>query len=252
MARCEAQEYVERTYRERLRADDLVAFEVRIEQTDLYILAERDLTDEATRSAQTARRTIEAWIEQNPDFLTSLVPLPCPADAPRIIREMCAAGRAAGVGPMAAVAGAIAERVARDLAPQSPNVVVENGGDAFLMGDHDRTVSIFAGRPPLSHRIGLVIPAATQPVSVCTSSGTVGPSLSFGKADAAVIVAENAALADTVATGTANRIKQPGDIAAAVEWAAALKGILHVIAVMGDQMGASGQLDLVRLRPQRT
>jgi ApbE superfamily uncharacterized protein (UPF0280 family) len=239
--------HVERTYRERMRAVDLVSFGVKIEQTDLYILAESDLTDEAMRAAATARRTVEAWIERNPAFGASLEPVLCPADAPRIIREMCAAAQVAVVGPMAAVAGAIAERVARDLAPQSPNVIVENGGDAYLMGDRERTVAIFAGPSPLSNRLGLVVPADSQPLAVCTSSGTVGPSLSFGKADAAAIVAENAALADAVATATANRIKQPEDIAEAVEWAAHIQGVLHVLAVAGDQMAAWGELQIRRL-----
>jgi ApbE superfamily uncharacterized protein (UPF0280 family) len=248
MAARDSGDYVERTYRQQMRAAELVSFGVKVEQTDLYILAERDLTDEARRSAATARRTVEAWIEHHPAFSRSLEPVSCPADAPRIIREMCAGARAAGVGPMAAVAGAIAERVARDLAPQSPNVIVENGGDAYLMGDRERTVAIFAGASPLSNRLGLVVPADRQPLSVCTSSGTVGPSRSFGKADAAVIAAANAALADAVATATANRVKQPEDIAGAVEWAAHIEGVVHVLAIMGSEMAAWGELELARLQ----
>jgi len=242
-------EHVERTYRERMQAPGLTAFSVVIEQTDLQILAERDLTEEATRSARIARRTVEAWIESSPEFASSLVPLPCPADAPRLIREMCAGARAAGVGPMAAVAGAIAERVARDLAPLSPNVIVENGGDTFIMGDQERIVSIFAGHSPLSDRLGLVIPAARQPLSVCTSSGTVGPSLSFGRADAAVIAAPNAALADAVATAVGNRVTAPEELASAVEWASGLAGLIHVVAIMGEGMAAWGELEIRKLAP---
>ncbi|MBM3499931.1 MAG: UPF0280 family protein [Armatimonadetes bacterium] len=243
----ERREYVARTYRGLMQAPGLTAFTVVIEQTDLRILAERDLTQEATRAARIARRTVEAWIERHREFGTSLVPVDCPADAPRLIREMCEGARAAGVGPMAAVAGAIAQRVAEELASLSPNVIVENGGDAFLIGDQDRTVSIFAGSSPLSHRVGLVIPAARLPISVCTSSGTVGPSLSFGRADAAVIAARSASLADAVATATGNRVREPGDLAAAVEFAASIDGVDHAIAILGDQMAAWGDLRFIRL-----
>jgi ApbE superfamily uncharacterized protein (UPF0280 family) len=240
-------QYVERTYRDRMGAADLQAFAVKVLQTDLQVLAERDLTEEATRSARIARRTVEAWIEGHAEFGSSLVPLACPVDAPKLIREMCAAGEAANVGPMAAVAGAIAERVARDLAPLSPNVIVENGGDTFIMGDRERTVAIFAGQSPLSHRLGLQIPAERQPISVCTSSGTVGPSLSFGRADAAVIVAESGALADAVASAVGNRVHSADDLQAAVEVGAAIPGVLHVVAIVGDHMAAWGELELVRL-----
>ena len=240
-------EYVERAYRDRMGAADLTPFSVKVQQTDLRILAERDLTEEATRSARIARRTVEAWIESDPHFATSLAPVRCPVDAPRIIREMCAAGQAAGVGPMAAVAGAIAERVARDLAPLSANVIVENGGDIYIMGDRQRTALIFAGGSPLSNRVGLVIPADRQPLAVCTSSATVGPSLSLGKADAAVIVAANGALADAVATGVGNRVQAPESLGPAVEWATDIEGIIHVVAIMGEQMAAWGDLPFTRL-----
>jgi ApbE superfamily uncharacterized protein (UPF0280 family) len=230
-----------------MEAAGLVAFTVVVQQTDLRVLAERELTREATESARIARRTVEAWIERDPAFGASLAPVDCPADAPRLIREMCAAARAAGVGPMAAVAGAIAQRVAEDLSPLSGNVIVENGGDTYLMGDQDRLVAIFAGRSPLSNRVALRIPGTRLPLSVCTSSGTVGPSLSFGRADAAVIVARSGALADAAASGVGNRVNAPTDVGGAVEWATGVPGLTHVVAIMGEQMAAWGELELVKL-----
>ncbi len=228
-------------------ADDMVGFSVALETTDLFILAERDLTSEATEAAAKARRTVELWIGRVPEFASALAPLPCPVDAPRMIRAMSAAGEAAQVGPMAAVAGAVAESVARDLSELSPNVIVENGGDTFIVGTQDRTVAIFAAKSPLSNRIGLTIPAARQPLAICTSSGTVGHSLSLGKADALVIIGEDAALADAVATAAANRASSPADLAEAVKWASAIEGIQHVVAIIGDQMAAWGDYELKRL-----
>jgi ApbE superfamily uncharacterized protein (UPF0280 family) len=240
-------EYVDRTYRASVQADDLTAFTVSIKQTDLYILAARDLTEEAARAARKARRTVEHWIERCPEFATALAPLPCPGDAPRIIRKMTAAGEAAGVGPMAAVAGAIAESVARDLSPLSPDVIVENGGDTYLMGAHDRLVGIFAGESPLSNAMALAIPSERQPIAVCTSSGTVGPSLSLGNADAVVVAGEDGALADAVATATGNRVQDAEGLSAAVRWASEVSGIRHVVAILGSQMAAWGDLELRRL-----
>jgi ApbE superfamily uncharacterized protein (UPF0280 family) len=243
----QGREYVERTYRASMHADDLVAFSVKIEQTDLYILAERDLKEGATRAARRARATLEAWIEARPSFLRAMSPVRCPADAPGLVRQMCEATQAAGVGPMAAVAGAIAESVARALAGVSPSVIVENGGDIFIMGTRKRLAGIFAGNSPLSNRFGLLIPPEKQPLAVCASSGTVGPSASLGKADAVVIAAPSGALADAVATATANRIKQPADLSGAVEFAAGIEGVLHVVAIVGDQMATWGGLSLRRL-----
>jgi hypothetical protein len=241
------EEYVDRTYRNRMAAPDLVAFRVQIRETDLYILAQRDLTAEATRVARRARATIEAWIESNPEFATTLEPLPCPPDAPRIIREMCAAADAAGVGPMASVAGAIAEAVARALAPKSPEVIVENGGDTYLMGNRERVAAVLAGKSPLSSRIGLVIPPGRLPLAICTSSATVGPSLSFGRADAAVVVSDSGALADAVASAVGNRVRTADDLPAAVELGLGIARVLHVVAILGDRMAAGGDLILRRL-----
>jgi len=243
----ERNEYLDRTYRDRMQAPDLVGFRVQIRETDLYVLAQRDLTEEATRAARRARTTIEAWIESDPDFAATLTPLPCPPDAPRLIREMSAAAEAAGVGPMAAVAGAIAETVARALAPRSPEIIVENGGDTYLMGNRERVAAIFAGRSPLSNRIGLVIPPGRLPLAVCTSSATVGPSLSFGHADAAAVVAGSGALADAAASAVGNRVHTPDDLPAAVELGLAIPGVIHVVTIMGDRMAAGGGLALRRL-----
>ena len=148
---------------------------------------------------------------------------------------------------MAAVAGALAERVGRALEPLSAEVIVENGGDIYLKVASPATVSLFAGKSPLSHRVGLKIDPELTPLGVCTSSGTVGHSFSFGRADAACVLAPNAALADAAASALGNRVQQAGDIAAALEWAAALPDILGAVVIVGDKLGAWGRVELVPL-----
>ena len=101
----------------------------------------------------------------------------------------------------------------------SSDVLVENGGDIWLKSTQPRNICIYAGNSPFSQRIGLEIKAETTPLGICTSSGTVGHSLSFGSADAVVILASSAVLADAVATATCNLVQEEADLAKAVEWA---------------------------------
>jgi hypothetical protein len=236
------------SYRERVRTSGLTRFQVRVEQTDLFIRAERDFTEEARALAVMGRSRIIAWAETHPGFLTSLAPLLPDPLAPSPVREMLAAGSAAGVGPMAAVAGALAEFVGRPLLAASPGgVIVENGGDVFLALSSPAVVGLFAGPSVLSGRLGLVLSPGQMPAGVCTSSGTVGHSLSFGRADAAVIVARSAALADAAATGLGNRVQGPADIEPALAWALGVEGVSGAVVILGERVGLRGELELTEI-----
>jgi len=157
---------------------------------------------------------------------------------------MCQAAAAAKVGPMAAVAGAIAQFVGVSLLTKTRELIVENGGDLFLVTSRARKVLIYAGKSPFSNRIALLTPGDGQPRGICTSSGTVGPSLSFGRADAAVIVARDALLADAAATAVANRVKEAAEIEKGIERAMAIPGVEGVLLIVGDKMGACGKIHL--------
>lgn len=236
-----------RTYRSRMAREGLVAFRVAVQQTDLLILAVRDLRDLAREIAVQERARLEGYIAAHPDFLATLRPWPEDPFAPPVVREMVAAARVAGVGPMAAVAGVLAERVGRALLAESPEVIVENGGDIFLALTRPATVAIYAGRSPLSQRVGLRIAPEDTPLGVCTSSGTVGHSLSFGRADAACVVAPTAALADALATALGNRVQDPQDIDPALAWLAGRPGARGAVVVAGETLGAWGRVELVPL-----
>jgi len=225
----------------------LVGFQVTVRETDLWVLAARDLTREVRETVLQERAQLEAYISAHPAFLTTLSPWPEDPFAPVVVREMIRGGNRAGVGPMAAVAGALAARVGGALEAYSREVIVENGGDLYLQITEPATVALFAGKSPLSHRVGLRIDPGLSPLGVCTSSGTVGHSLSFGRADAACIVAHDAALADAAATALGNRVKDAGDLGAALEWAAGLPEILGAVVIVGDKLAARGQVELVPL-----
>jgi ApbE superfamily uncharacterized protein (UPF0280 family) len=243
--------YVDRTYRT-LADDELVASFVKIKDTDLHIQADRDVTAWAFELALQYRLQIEKYIEQRPEFLSALSPLAPDALAPPIVKEMLAAGQVADVGPMAAVAGAIAEYVGKALLGRGcREVVVENGGDIYLNRSKDCTVAIFAGQSPLSLQVGIKLKASAMPVAVCTSSGTVGHSLSFGLADAVVVVASSTALADAVATRLGNEVGTltAGDagIKRALQVGQTIDGVQGVVVICGKKIGAVGNVELVKL-----
>jgi len=236
--------YQPRTYRHWVKGKDLVAFNVTVKETDLYIRARTDLKSQAQKLVVKYRRMLEEYIKGHPSFLTSLEPVAVDDDAPPLVTGMAEAAGKAGVGPMAAVAGAIAEAVGSELAAFSPEVIVENGGDIYLKSLKQRLIGIYAGKSPLTGRVGLEIEAKDTPLGVCTSSGTVGHSLSYGQADAVIALAPSTALADAAATAIGNRILKPGDIAGGIEFAQSIKGLKGIVIIQGEQVGVWGEVKL--------
>ncbi len=235
-----------RIYRRAVDPAGLTCFEVAVKETDVLVCAEFDLRDLAEDLVHRARWDLESYIVGHPRFAESYVPVQVELDAPPIVQQMARAAWRANVGPMAAVAGAIAEYTARGLSERSPNVIVENGGDIYLMGDAERVVALWAGRPGVD-LIGLRIPAGMQPVAVCTSSATVGPSVSFGSAEAVTALAHDGALADAVVTALANTIHDADDIPKAIEAAKLVPGVFGVLATVDGHVGAWGSVHLVPL-----
>ncbi len=239
--------YEERTYRNLVKTDDLVNFQVIVKETDLLIRAERDLSREARESVLKYRNQLDTYIVVHPEFLKSLVPLDEDPHAPGIVREMIRASTAAHVGPMAAVDGAMAEFVSGDLLKSSNQVIVENGGDIYLATSRERMVGIYAGTSPLSMKVGITIAPEDSPLGVCTSSGTVGPSLSFGKADAVCILSKSAALADAAATAVGNAVRDKGDIEQGLAVGREIEGVLGALVIIKERMGVWGKIRLIRL-----
>jgi ApbE superfamily uncharacterized protein (UPF0280 family) len=221
-------------------------FEVRYRETDLWIRARRNVQKEALEAVLNYRHQLEQYIARFPDFLHSLVPLPDAALAPPLICRMLRAARMAGVGPMAGVAGAMAEFVALNLKAYSESIVIENGGDCFFDIDEEIKVGIYAGeRSPFSGRLAIRLTPERFPLGICTSSGTVGHSLSFGKADAVTVLCKDTALADATATALGNLVQGPRDIAAALDRSTSIPSIEGVLILVGSKMGVRGNIELV-------
>lgn len=233
-----------RTYRRWVKDSDLVSFRVGVQETDLYVRAREDLAGETRESVARHRALLEGYIACHPRFADALEPLAVDAGAPDMVKDMAEAAGLVGVGPMAAVAGAVAEAVGRDLLAFSPEVIVENGGDIFIATGESRTIGIYAGESPFTGKFALQVMPEETPLGVCTSSGTVGHSLSCGRADAVIVLSPSTALADAAATAIGNIVKDVVDIPGAVEFAQGIEGVSGVVIIKGDQMGVWGQVRL--------
>ena len=239
--------YEPRFYRHWIKDADLVSFRVVAEQTDLFIRARRNLKDKALKSALKHRSPLEKYIEHHPLFLTTLEPYQAEKDAPAIVKEMARVSQIAGIGPMATVAGAIAEAVGRDLLPFSSEVIVENGGDIFLKISKKRLVGIYAGESPFMGKIALEIKPEETPLGICTSSGRIGHSLSLGSSDAVIALSPSTPLADAVATAIGNVVKDTKDIPQAIEKAQSIEELHGIVIIKDDNMGIWGKVKIVPL-----
>ena len=246
--------YEPRWYRNQLHTSELQSFSVSYQETDLWIGVDPttytpELQQTAQRHLITLRHELDAYIEQDAAFLHTLSPHQPLPDCPPIARQMCNAALLAGVGPMAAVAGAFSQVIARQLVSQFAltELIIENGGDIYLHSSQYRRIAIFAGGSPLSNKLGLDIDPSLAPLGICTSSGTVGHSLSFGKADAVTILAQDASISDSYATAIGNMIKDSVDIDAALAYAATQSEILGIVIIVGDRIGFQGNVKLIKV-----
>jgi hypothetical protein len=223
--------------------DKLIQKRLRLKETFATVTAEERFLELAEQTIAAARADIESYIAAQPRFLSSLQPLPVDMAAPAVARRMAAAAALAGVGPMAAVAGAIAQVMVEALvAAGARHVIVDNGGDVVLRIDRPVVVGIFTG-PAAIRDIALRCEPRPGIFSVCTSSGTVGHSLSFGCADAATVVAANGFLADAAATALGNRVRErSGDAIRAAIRESLQPEVEGLLVVAGKHMGMGGTL----------
>jgi ApbE superfamily uncharacterized protein (UPF0280 family) len=238
--------YQRRFYRDWAGHKDLCSARVVDKETDLVILTDKPLErDFAKERVRFYRRQLENYIAKDPRFLTALKPLAVELNAPLIVKEMSRQAKKAGVGPMAAVAGAVASFLGKDLLAKGyKEVIVENGGDIFLATRKTRSIAIYAGKSKLWRGLALVVNPQDTPLGICASSGTIGHSLSFGSADSVVILAKNAVLADAVATATCNRICSKEDLNKALDFAKSIKGISGVVAIIKNNFIGWGKVSL--------
>ena len=240
--------YEPRFYHYWIKDKDLVSFKVIVKETELFVRAEKNLQRKCLKYVLKYREIIENYIRLNPIFLTTLEPYPNKKNVPSIIRDMILMSSIVNVGPMASVAGAIAEYVGKELIEYSPQIIIENGGDIFIKTNTERLIGIYAGeKSPFTGKIALKIYPEETPLGICTSSGTVGHSLSFGTADAVTVISKSAILADAAATAVANIVKEKTDIDKAIEYSKGIKGIRGVVIIKDDKLALYGDIEITNI-----
>lgn len=220
--------YQTRFYRD-FTAVDLIKTQICVKETDLLILSDKKLSKDFLKEKIIFyRREIEDYIEKDNLFKVSLKPVKALPEAPNIIKDMIQACTKANVGPMASIAGAIAQYLGNELLEFCNEVIVENGGDIFLKIKKPRQIGIYAGESVFSDKLSLKIKPQDNIFGICSSSGTIGHSLSFGNADCVIILSNSSILADGVATATANLVKNKSDVERAVNFAKNIEGVKGV------------------------
>lgn len=214
---------------------------IRYRETQARLSCPRRYLENARETLRRCHEDLRAYRERDRAFAHSFHPVDCLPGAPRIAKHMAAAARRAGTGPMAAVAGAIGLAVVRDLVRAGArHVVFENGGDITMYLERPVTIGIYAG-PGGPGNLGVRIDVLAEITACCTSSGTVGHSFSFGRGDAAVVLAGDPALADATATALGNRLRRDGlrSLTAALRNTPG-KGVTAMLAVMNGNTAGIG------------
>ena len=190
------------------------------------------------------RRVLMEYSRLNPSFFSSHIPIPLDPDLPQEITTMIECGGKTGTGPMSSVAGLFASMVAKRLNREYDlsEIVVENGGDLHIKNKSDLISVIHAGKSMLSDKLTVVLPPGSW--GVCTSSGTMGHSVSYGRADAVTVIAEHAPLADAWATEIANRLSGEEILNQILDEISEIPDILGCIIMINDKLGIRGQFEV--------
>jgi ApbE superfamily uncharacterized protein (UPF0280 family) len=235
--------YGERFYRRWQTPVDLESFVIREGETQLTVFGDPGVRRAVRQSVLERRAQIAETIASCPEFASSHLPIALDTPYPMIHRMIVESARA-GVGPMAGVAGAVAEFAGRDIGGTG-DVIIENGGDLFIRTARDRALLVYAGEDsPFRDRIRIRLRGGGEPWGVCTSSGQVGHSWSYGRADAAVVIARSALTADVFATAIGNRVHDERDVEEALAWARGVEGLVGGVVLIGARCGLWGDVEL--------
>jgi len=199
--------------------------------------------DAVTAEIVRQRRILEEYIGRHSDFRRFLEPLEMLAGAPDVAQGMARAAKLVGVGPMAAVAGAMAQCAGMAaLDAGAREVIVDNGGDIYIRAVEPVIIGLRTGTADLADRLAFSLKKEDTPISICSSSGQMGHSMSLGQCDLATVVAKDTALADAAATQAANLVRTVDDIDPALENISAIEGVDGVMIIKGGRVGLAGKL----------
>ena len=215
-----------------------------LKETIVTITADEQSYIEVAKEAIRLHRTqIEQYILSDPFFKITLEPHTCAPGAPGIIKRLVDAGNAMGIGPMSAVAGTIAALAVEAMVDAGASyAIVDNGGDVAIINDRPVVMGIYAGESPIKD-LAFTLKPRDSITGVCTSAGTVGPSISFGMADAAIIFSDDVSLADSAATALGNAVEVGREsVEGAFDVVKGVLGIKGAVVIQGEYMGMWGDV----------
>ena len=211
-------------------------------ETIVTFLCDKSFINTGISSLKQSRGILESYIERDPPFQKSFVPYEPQPDAPALVKRMSIESRKMGVGPMAAVAGAFADTALSDMVRSGArDCVIDNGGDIACFLRRPMTVGIYCGSEKMNN-LAFEIEPRNEPLGICTSSGTVGHSFSYGKADAAIVLSKNIPLADAAATALANSVQAPEDLENCFQCLESVSEIESAMVVFRDKFALWGEL----------
>jgi len=234
----------ERFYRNLIKVENLKKFIVKVKETDILVFAEKNLKKEIEEEVKKQREILERYIKIHPEFYFSFSPVEIESNE-EIIKLMSLSSKLTKTGPMASVAGAIAEIIGRKFLPQSEQIFIENGGDIFLNLKNEVKIGIYAGKSPFSMKIGIKI-KKENPVGIATSSGTVGHSFSYGDADAVTVISNSSAFSDGAATYFGNLIKGKIDKQLIEKQLNDFPFIEGMLIIRGEELFVWGKIELIK------
>ncbi len=219
----------------------------RIGESNLMISSNKPVQQIAKKFLIKIRSEIKNYIKIHPEFSESFKPVKIKKDAPAIIKKMSKASHSADIGPMAAIAGAIAEELGKNLGKHSSELIIENGGDIFVNVKRQIIVGIWCQNEKIRNNMGILLDKKKGRCAICTSSGTLGHSFNYGKADAATVIAKDAAMADAWATRLGNEVKSAKDIKRALSLLATIKGLIGGVVIYQKTIAMWGNIELTQI-----
>ncbi len=225
-------------------------YRLRIKETIATVICEEGFIKYAEQEVLFQRSVLKNYISKDSLFLHSLKPYKVKEDSPEIVKRMSEASLKAEVGPMACVAGAIADYAVRAMINRgAKHAIFENGGDIAMFINEPVNVGIYSGTT--ERGLTLKIKPRKSIIGICTSSGKMGHSLSFGNADSATVISEDPLLADAVATALCNSIKEesPKMIEESIRKFLLIPQVEAIIVVMGKLVGLGGELPEIFFSP---
>ncbi|MCM8774411.1 MAG: UPF0280 family protein [Candidatus Omnitrophica bacterium] len=220
--------------------------DISYKESDLYIVSDKPLEENITLKILVKYyNQIKEYIKKNPYFLTSLSPLPVDEQASPIIKDMLLAGKIAGVGPFASVAGAMSFYVGKELLNFCNQIIIENGGDVFLKIDTDRNIGVYLGDNFNPKNLTIKVSKRHTPFGICSSSAKIGHSLNFGCVDLLTVISKDVIVADALATAYSNEIKREKDVKKILNQARQNPYVDGIIVAISGKLFLWGDIELI-------